>query len=229
MTMKMEISSSLEDYLEAIATIIETNGHAHAKDIAEMLGVTMPSVTNALQALSARGMLVYRSHLPVKLTATGSEKAAVIRRRHATLKRFFSELLKLEEGLADSAACKMEHAADELTLARLTAMTEAIVGRDDCAPLRRYLAETMPQIHPAEDADLVSLAELQRGEIGVVVRVAESLRGIKKFADLGIVPGTLIQVDGTAPFGDLMRIRIMGSCLSIRSSDAMYIWLKRVS
>ena len=72
MTMKMEISSSLEDYLEAIATIIETNGHAHAKDIAEMLGVTMPSVTNALQALSARGMLVYRSHLPVKLTATGS-------------------------------------------------------------------------------------------------------------------------------------------------------------
>ena len=163
MTMKMEISSSLEDYLEAIATIIETNGHAHAKDIAEMLGVTMPSVTNALQALSARGMLVYRSHLPVKLTATGSEKAAVIRRRHATLKRFFSELLKLEEGPADSAACKMEHAADELTLARLTAMTEAIVGRDDCAPLRRYLTETMPQIHPAEDAVLVSLAELQRG------------------------------------------------------------------
>ena len=228
MSTKIEISSSLEDYLEAIATIIETNGHAHAKDIAEMLDVTMPSVTNALQALAARGLVLYRSHLPVKLTASGSEKAAVIRRRHATLKRFFSELLKLEEDVADSAACKMEHAADELTLSRLTAMTEAIAEREDCAPLRKYLAETMPRIHPSEDADLVSLDQLPEGEIGVVVRVAESLRGIKKFADLGIVPGTLIQVDGTAPFGDLMRIRIMGSCLSIRSSDAMYIWLKRV-
>ena len=61
MSAKIEISSSLEDYLEAIATIIETNGHAHAKDIAEMLDVTMPSVTNALQALSARGLVLYRS------------------------------------------------------------------------------------------------------------------------------------------------------------------------
>ena len=29
------ISSSLEDYLEAIAEIIENKGHAHTKDIAE--------------------------------------------------------------------------------------------------------------------------------------------------------------------------------------------------
>ena len=64
--MEMEkISSSLEDYLEAIAEIIEDNGHAHTKDIADKLHVKMPSVTSALQTLSANGLIRYQSHAPV--------------------------------------------------------------------------------------------------------------------------------------------------------------------
>ena len=38
----LPMSSSLEDYLEAIAEIIEANDHAHTKDIATKLNVTMP-------------------------------------------------------------------------------------------------------------------------------------------------------------------------------------------
>lgn len=224
----MPISSSLEDYLEAIAAIIEQNGHAHTKDISEMLNVTMPSVTNALQALAARGMIVYRSHLPVKLTAEGAARAADVRRRHATLKRFFQEMLKLGEPQADTSACKIEHVIGQTALERLAVLTEAIAERPDCDALRRFLTETMPSIHPEEDSDLISLDRLPKDKIGVVVKVAESLRGIKKFADLGLVPGTLVQFEGHAPFGDLIRIKIMGSSLSIRSSDAMYIWLKIV-
>ena len=66
------ISSSLEDYLEAIAEIIEEQGHAHTKEIADHLKVKMPSVTNALQALSARGLIHYQSHSPVFLTPAGA-------------------------------------------------------------------------------------------------------------------------------------------------------------
>ena len=222
------MSSSLEDYLEAIAEIIEHNGHAHTKDIADMLNVSMPSVTNALQSLAARGLIVYRSHLPVQLTGEGSAKASVIRRRHATLKRFFKEMLKLDELQADSSACKIEHVIGETALERLAALTEAIAGREDCEALRKFIAETMPTIHPDNDSELVSLDKLPQDKIGIVVKVAESLRGIKKFADMGLVPGTLVQFEGTAPFGDLIRIKIMGSCLSIRSSDAMYIWVRIV-
>jgi len=222
------ISSSLEDYLEAIATIIERSGQAHTKSIAETLNVTMPSVTNALQSLAARGLVIYRSHLPVRLTGEGAKKAAEIRHRHATLKRFFSELLKLDEAQADASACKVEHVIGETALVRLAAFTEAIAGRQDCEQLRQYLDETMPNIHPDADSELVSLDQLPKDKIGVVAKVAESLRGIKKFADLGLVPGTLVQVEGYAPFGGLMRIKIMGSSLSIRSSDAMFIWVRIV-
>ena len=36
MTMPEQLTESLEDYLEAIAELIEIEGHAHAKEIAAM-------------------------------------------------------------------------------------------------------------------------------------------------------------------------------------------------
>ena len=133
---KIDISSSMEDYLEAISEIIAANGHAHTKDIAERLRVKMPSVTNALQGLSARGLIRYQSHAPVVLTALGAETAAVIRHRHAALKRFFSEILKLEPEEANDTACKIEHVVSEKVMSRLVSLVEAIGDRPDCAELR---------------------------------------------------------------------------------------------
>ena len=221
------ISSSLEDYLEAIAEIIENNGHAHTKDIAERLQVKMPSVTNALQALAGRGLIHYQSHSPVVLTSVGAEMAAVIRHRHAVLKGFFSELLKLDSGEADDTACKMEHVISDTVLSRIVLLVEAIGDREDCAPLRKYLNETMPKLSTeAGDMDLIPLSQLPIGQPAVVVRVDETLRGLKKFADLGLVPGTLLQIEGHAPFGDLLRVRIMGSSLSLRARNAAFIHVK---
>ncbi|MPN26453.1 hypothetical protein SDC9_173878 [bioreactor metagenome] len=76
------------------------------------------------------------------------------------------------------------------------------------------------------DEELVALSKLPVGQAAVVVKVDENLRGIKKFADLGLVPGTLLQLEGHAPFGDLLRVRIMGSSLSLRARDAAFIHVK---
>ena len=224
---RIAISSSLEDYLEAIAEIIEIQGHAHTKEIAEKLNVKMPSVTNALQALSSRGLIRYQSHSPVYLTASGAESAAVIRHRHSVLKTFFQNILKLESSEADDAACKIEHIIGEKVLSRFVLLTEAISSRNDCSELREYLDDQMPQICIQPGNDLVPLSELKEGQHGIVMKVSENLRGIKKFADLGLVCGTLVEMEGTSPFGDLIRIKAMGSSLSLRKNDAGHIWLKR--
>ena len=222
------ISSSLEDYLEAIAEIIEEQGHAHTKEIADHLKVKMPSVTNALQALSARGLIHYQSHSPVFLTPAGAETAAVIRHRHNALRNFFCDILKLPANESNDAACKVEHIIGEKVMSRIVLLSEAIAVREDCAELRAYLNQTLPQLNSetSEQEQLISLNQLPVGARGVVVKVAENLRGIKKFADLGLVSGTLLEMEGTAPLGDLMRIKVMGSSLSLRKSDATHIWLR---
>ncbi|MDD7752094.1 MAG: metal-dependent transcriptional regulator [bacterium] len=222
------ISSSLEDYLEAIAEIIEEQGHAHTKEIADHLKVKMPSVTNALQALSARGLIHYQSHSPVFLTPAGAETAAVIRHRHNALRNFFCDILKLPANESNDAACKVEHIIGEKVTSRIVLLSEAIAVREDCAELRAYLNQTLPQLNSETSGQeqLIPLDQLPVGVRGVVVKVAENLRGIKKFADLGLVSGTLLEMEGTAPLGDLMRIKVMGSSLSLRKSDAAHIWLR---
>ena len=226
--MKSEkISSSLEDYLEAIAEIIEQNRHAHTKDIADKLGIKMPSVTNALQTLSAKGFIVYQPHSPVILTVSGTERAAVIRRRHAALKTFFQEILKMNAEDANETACKVEHAVSEEVMSRFVFLTDAILQQPGAAELRDYLNRTMPNITlEHKDDDTISLDQLEQGKCAVVVKTSNNLRGIKKFADLGLVPGTLLEMVGHAPFGDLIRVRVMGSSLSMRSRDASYIQVR---
>ncbi len=223
---KENISSSLEDYLEAIAEIIEKNEHAHTKDIADKLNVKMPSVTNALQALAARGLITYQSHAPVVLTPAGAHTAAVIRRRHSALKSFFADTLKLNAEEADQAACRVEHVIGETIISRIVALQEAVSSREDCSALRGYLDETMPQICTGNDGELISLDRLAEGRSAVVTHVTENLRGLKKFADLGLVRGTFLQMEGRAPFGDLLRVKVMGSSLTLRAGDAAYIWVK---
>ena len=73
--MPRKLTESLEDYLEAIAELIEIEGHAHTKEIAQKLHVKMPSVTGALRQLEQLGYIIYNTHYPVQLTPAGKEVA----------------------------------------------------------------------------------------------------------------------------------------------------------
>ena len=229
MDKQLQISSSLEDYLETIAELTDNGGHAHAKEIAKYLNVPSPSVTLALQSLKTRGLVNYQHHQPVTLTAEGAIQADEIRHRHAVMRSFFTEILHIPNEEANAAACKVEHVIGEPELSRLIALYKAITERDDCANLREHLAQTMPSIQPISDDDIISLDNLPKGESGIVVKVAPSLHGVQKFADLGIVPTTVVTMEGKAPFGSLLRVKVMDSSLSIRKSDAAHIWIKVIS
>ena len=68
-----------------------------------------------------------------------------------------------------------------------------------------------------------SLAELPVGQSAIIVSMKPGLRGKKKFADVGLVPGTLLEMEAHAPFGGLLRIKVMDSSLSIHRDDAANI------
>ena len=72
-----------------------------------------------------------------------------------------------------------------------------------------------------------SLAELPVGRSAVIVSMKPGLRGKKKFADVGLVPGTLLEMEAHAPFGGLLRIKVMESSLSIHRDDAANIIIRK--
>lgn len=111
MAMKDKLSASAEDYLEAIFLVCKDKGEARAKDLIEQLDVSGPSVTEALQMLAKKGLVNYLPYETITLTQKGEFVAEDIVYRHNTLKRFFVEVLCVDELVADEGACKMEHVA----------------------------------------------------------------------------------------------------------------------
>ena len=106
---KINLSASLEDYLEAILNLAGESNFARSKDIAEQLGVSRASVTGALRVLKKKGLANYKPYDYITLTKSGRTAAAEIANKHNILKSFFVDVLGVESDVAQQAACKAEH------------------------------------------------------------------------------------------------------------------------
>ena len=73
----------------------------------------------------------------------------------------------------------------------------------------------------------VSLAELPIGTKATIVGISPKSRGRKKFADVGIVPGTELLIEAHAPFGGLIRVKVMETSMALHKDDAACIILKK--
>ena len=109
MESKKDISSSLEDYLEAIYLFAKKGNEVRAGQIATFLNVKKSSVTEALQNLSREKLINYKPYNPITLTELGKNAAENILRRHNIVKTFFRDILNLSDEEASNTACKIEH------------------------------------------------------------------------------------------------------------------------
>lgn len=69
-------------------------------------------------------------------------------------------------------------------------------------------------------ANNATLAELPVGSKGTIVKIMPQSRGGKKFADVGLVPGTELFIEAHAPFGGLIRVKVMESSMAIHCNEA---------
>ena len=104
-----EISSSLEDYIEAVYSIYTKDNKVKAIDVARRLNVSRASVTEALQKLEQFGLINYGHYGTISVTEEGVKKA----------KEFFENILGVEHSLAEETACKIEHVIDNRILKKL--------------------------------------------------------------------------------------------------------------
>lgn len=122
----MQLSESLENYLEAIFHIVNSKGAARAKDIALALKVNNSSVTEALRSLSKKGLVNYAPYDLITLTDDGKELAKVVVKRHETLEDFLTSVLSVEAEEAAEVACRMEHIVNENVIEKITALTSYV-------------------------------------------------------------------------------------------------------
>lgn len=123
---KRKMSSNMEDYLEVIATLKREKGIARVRDISRLMNVRTSSVTAALGVLSKNGFVVHERYGYVELTPKGESLACDVQRRHDTLLKFLTEILKIDPKIAREDACKMEHTLSPQTFKKLTKFIEFV-------------------------------------------------------------------------------------------------------
>ncbi len=241
------LSANMEDYLEAIYWLVQRDRVARVKDIAERLGVSMPSVTGALKNLSAKGLVNYDRYQFITLTEEGRGVAREVARHHEVLKDFLIKVLHLPAEEAEANACRMEHAIGEKVLERFVRFLDFVetcprgggdwlesFGRfcsrdlraENCDRCIQACLEGIRRKRQAREERPVSLGELEVGQRAMVDHIDGPLT--KRIADMGVTPGTVVEVERVAPLGDTIDIKVKGYHLSVRRREATGIAVRLV-
>ena len=114
----MALTSSMEDYLEAVLILHQKHGSVRGVDIAVYLGVTKPSVSRAVKELSKSRYIVKNTDGTLSLTESGLQIATQIYEKQ----QFFTRQL-IEAGvpqdIAAQDACRLEHVISETSFQKL--------------------------------------------------------------------------------------------------------------
>ncbi|MCP8323207.1 MAG: metal-dependent transcriptional regulator [Candidatus Methylarchaceae archaeon HK02M2] len=116
--MMEEPSKAEETYLERIYELTKDKGYTNVVDIATVLKVKPPSVTEMLQKLQKHKLVNYKRYRGVTLTQKGKVYAKKLEQRHETIRKFL-EILGVDETIADVDACEIEHIIHHETIEKL--------------------------------------------------------------------------------------------------------------
>ncbi len=114
-----KLSPVLENYLEIIFLHELRDGAVRASDVADFAGVTRSTVTSALKTLQKMGYVEYEPYSLIHLTKEGMRVGREIAHRHIVLQEFFQHVLQLDEKVASSVSCELEHVLPGEVMLRL--------------------------------------------------------------------------------------------------------------
>ncbi|MFA9466180.1 MAG: metal-dependent transcriptional regulator [Velocimicrobium sp.] len=114
----MELHKSGEDYLKTIYKLRLKNGSVRAIDISLELGVTKPSVSNAMRNLK-KMKYIYIDNNDILLTSLGEEIAKQIYERYQLISKVLQNDFKISSEISEHDACLLEHDISDETYRKI--------------------------------------------------------------------------------------------------------------
>lgn len=197
------LSSVAQDYLKIIWTIQEWSGEkVSTKLLAERLGVSASTVSEAVRRLADQGMVDHARYGSISLTDNGRDAAVAMVRRHRLIETFLVRELGYGWDEVHDEAEVLEHAVSE----RMIAAIDAKLGHPERDPHGDPIPTAGGSI-PAPPAR--ALSEFGDGESGRVARISDSDPAMLRYFDeVGIALDTDIQVVERRDFAGTVSVRI---------------------
>lgn len=121
----MVIKESAENYLEAILMIKKEKGNVRSVDIANVLGITKPSVSVAMKHFREEAYITVDDDGAISLTDKGRLIAEGVYERHLVIASALMAL-GVDEKTAYEDSCKIEHDISVQTFEKLKAYMKKI-------------------------------------------------------------------------------------------------------
>ncbi len=196
------VTPAMEDYLKAAYRLRDGAGPVTTQRLAEVLGVSSPSVTNMVKRLHELGLVRHERYRGVELTGAGERIALRVVRRHRLLELYLAERLGFPWDESHAEADRLEHHVSEEMEARI----DAVLGH----PTRDPHGDPIP----SRDGTVAHLGntrllDLEPGKGGVIVRVSDwDSEQLRYLGGLGLYPGVAVVVLDKLPFEGPLRIGV---------------------
>ncbi len=240
MSSNEKLSSNIEEYLETIYKISQSEKTVKTSEISKNLGITPASVSEMLKKLQKMDYVYYSQYKGVKLTENGLKVAKNITRKHRLLERFLHDILKLKDHFLHDQACEMEHSlSDDAERALCQVLDHPDKCPDDsvipacdlkfttCEECMKRKEEEVNEVGKRNE-NLIPIMELKNHQKGKVSFIRGDYKVIRRLLDMGITIGAFISVIKIAPLSGPVEVAIRGSKLAIGRDIACNVFVELI-
>jgi DtxR family transcriptional regulator, Mn-dependent transcriptional regulator len=202
--MKKRQSPEIEEYLETLVRYEEEGKAPKVKEIAKELKVSPASVSEMFKKLSSKGLAQYERYGDVKLTTKGKRLGKSILRKHRFIEKFLM-FVGVKKNKIHHEACVLEHALSDDVEKALRSKFSGCIGNIE---------------------DVVPLSEMKTGGKGKIVLIRGGCDSSKRLTDLGLTPGTEIEVSRSSSRAGPVELILRSSCLAVGRGVASKIFVE---
>lgn len=229
---------STEEYLEAIYNLTRGGKAATTSDISKRLNISPASVTEMFKKLAADEYICYAPYQGVTLTEKGKALGQKMARKHRLLERFLHDTLKIGKDKVHEEACAMEHTlSDEAERALCLSLNYPDRCPDDgktippcnldfatCQQCREWNEGNFEELQKRKK-EVISLLELKPNQAARIAFIRGGKSMLQRLCDMGLTPGTEINVARIAPLKGPVEINVRGSNLALgnRIADNIFV------
>lgn len=216
-------SQSEENYLKTIYHLsLISNKGITTNAIAKKLETKASSVTDMVQKLSEKELIIYKKYQGVTLTEFGKKTAANIVRKHRLWEVFLVEKLNFSWDEVHDVAEQLEH----IKSPKLINQLDALLGFPTHDPHGDPIPDKDGHVNIV---DKILLSTLNKDESGVCVGVNDSSSEFLRFLDKKkITLGKKINVLEKEDFDDSLSIMINDKKFSISQKIANNLYIKKL-
>jgi DtxR family transcriptional regulator, Mn-dependent transcriptional regulator len=214
----------LPEYLEALYEMDEESIPTQQARLAEWLGVSPASVSEAVKRLASRGLVKVGQGRRLRFTDRGEGVARSLVRRHRLAERFLVEVVGLPWHLAHEEATEWGRIISDGVESR---MVELLDDPPTCVH-----GNPIPgSRHAVDQRGLRPLHEVDAGRRVRLERLTEDLEldleVMRFFEDSGLMPGAVLTVLAVAPDGT-MTLEVGGEKVGLGGHLADNLWVRPV-